>query len=179
MSIKLECNSCGYAELVSDMSIRYCPECNSSDIGFETDPLAESRAIAKVEPEPFPELVPKVPSGEGQKLEHKSEAKPKVEPWRAPRGPSEPVPKPPSRPVRQSSRRQSGYRSGMSEGVQIRIVLGIIGIVMLLSAGGIILSGLSGIFSGGFGGLAGAITLGVIGVIFLAIATKGEICDCC
>jgi hypothetical protein len=66
----------------------------------------------------------------------------------------------------------------MSEGTQIRIVLGVIGLIMLLSAVGIFLSGLSGIFSGGLGGLAGPITLGVIGFIFLAIATKGAICDC-
>jgi hypothetical protein len=63
----------------------------------------------------------------------------------------------------------------MSEGTQVRIVLGIIGLIMLLSAAGIFFTGLSG----GFSGISVPITLGVIGFIFLAIATKGECCNGC
>ena len=45
MKLKLECNSCGYAELVSDRRQAHCPECQSTDIEFQSDPLAESRAV--------------------------------------------------------------------------------------------------------------------------------------
>jgi hypothetical protein len=47
--IKLECNSCGYAELVRDKRQVHCPECQSTDIEFQSDPLAESRAVPEVD----------------------------------------------------------------------------------------------------------------------------------
>ena len=60
--------------------------------------------------------------------------------------------------------------SGISDAAKVRIVIGIIGFIMILSALGIV-------FGGSFS--AGSIKLAVIGVIFLAIATKGEICGAC
>ena len=47
MSMKMECNSCGYAELVSDRRLKSCPECGATDIEFESDPLAESELLLK------------------------------------------------------------------------------------------------------------------------------------
>lgn len=67
--------------------------------------------------------------------------------------------------------------SGISDAAKVRIVIGIIGFIMILSALGIVFGG-SFSFSN-TGGIAGSIKLAVIGVIFLAIATKGEICGAC
>jgi hypothetical protein len=54
-----------------------------------------------------------------------------------------------------------------------------IGFIMVLSAMGMFFSGLSNNFGNSTGAFPGMITLGVIGFIFLAIATKGEICNGC
>lgn len=178
MRIKLECNSCGYAELVSDRGVKYCPECGSSDIEYETDPLAESRQVKRLEPDPFPELVRSASSGVDS--EKSKEVEPEAETKSEPEAEPEQVSKAPSRPVYtwtepQSSRRRSGYGSGMSEGTQARIVIGLVGFILMMSGLGLLVSGLGG----GFGSLGGMITLMVIGFILLAIATKGEICNCC
>jgi len=56
-----------------------------------------------------------------------------------------------------------------------RIIFGLIGVVLLLAAGGLIMGGF-----GGFGGIRSSlpfgITLAVIGVVILAIVTKGVCC---
>jgi hypothetical protein len=137
-------------EIVDYEDVQFCPECGSSDVKFEVAPMAALEVKSEVKSEVMPET--------------KSEIKPE----------------PSSRRVytwtqREPSQKRSGYSSGMSEGAKIRVGLGIIGLIMVLSALGMFMSGMSGGFSGGFTGI---IVLAVIGVIFLAIATKGEICDC-
>jgi len=139
MSMKMECNSCGYAELVSDRRLKSCPECGATDIEFESDPLAESGAVAEAEHNADPEVGLRAPS----------------------------------RPVPKSPRSGSGIGAGMSSGTQIRIIFGLIGFILLMSGVGMI-------STGGLGGnFMVMITLMVIGFIFLAIATKGEICCSC
>ncbi|MFX1453885.1 MAG: hypothetical protein ACFFDB_00785 [Promethearchaeota archaeon] len=146
--------------MVDYEDVQFCPECGSSDVKFEVASEAEPKVTSEVKAE----IEPK----EKSEVELKSPPT-RVYTWTQ----------------HEPSQKRSGYSSGtgslMSESAKIRLVLGLIGFIMLLSALGIFLSGMSGIFgggSGGLGGLAGVITLGVIGFIFLAIATKGEICNC-
>jgi predicted ATP-dependent serine protease len=73
MSLKLECNSCGYAELVRDRLKSKCPECGSSDVFFETKTEASRQMDSKVVPnvnpkvhsKSVPRTVPKTPSRTG------------------------------------------------------------------------------------------------------------------
>ena len=80
-----------------------------------------------------------------------------------------------ARRVSQPSQRRTGYGSGVYDEAKIRLVLGIIGLIMLVSAGGMFLSGL-GPPPGSSVILPVIITLVVIGIILLAIATEGSIC---
>ncbi|MFX1453886.1 MAG: hypothetical protein ACFFDB_00790 [Promethearchaeota archaeon] len=155
MRNKLECNSCGHVEMVDYEDVQFCPECGSSDVKFEMEPEVKSEVKPERESEVKPKFEPKIRSKEFPEV------------WGASyRSPT------------RSTHRRSLTSTGMSEGAKIRLVLGIIGAIMLLSAVVIFLSGMSEIFSGSFGRLTGLITLAVIGFILLAIATKGDICDC-
>ena len=154
MSRKLVCNSCGYAELMSYQEIKYCPDCGSNNIVFETEPLAELRPIveAKKDSEVKSEA----------KLEIKSEVDSEIVLKALPR----PILKTSSRQRSQPSQRGFGYGTELSDSAKIRIVFGIIGLIMVIVALGMLSSG----------SLMTMLTLLVIGFIFLVIATKGEIC---
>ncbi|MFW9821519.1 MAG: hypothetical protein ACFFE4_01200 [Candidatus Thorarchaeota archaeon] len=153
MRNKVECNSCGHMEIVDYEDVQFCPECGSSDVKFELAPETEPKVTSEI------------------KVEVMAERKSEIDP-------DSPLRRVYTWTERKSSQRHSGYSSGtgfgMSEGAKIRLVLGIVGFIMVLSAIGMFVTGMSGGFSGGFTGI---IVLAVIGFIFLAIATKGEICS--
>ena len=116
MRLKMECNSCGYAELVSDRRIVHCPECDATDIEFESDPLAEGRIISEAEAAVLAAEFIAVPR-----------ADPDVVPM-AFSQPIRPVPEVTERrtQIRESTERsthplrsRSGFGLGMSEGTQI------------------------------------------------------------
>ena len=156
MRIKLECNSCGYAELVSDQTVHYCPQCGSSDLEFITDPLAESETTPKTDLELIKEP------------EDKSEID--VEP--------ELTPKKPTRRVytwTQPKPSEKGTAAARRETAQTRLLFGVIGLIMMI--GGLVLL-FYGVVRGGSSFTGGAITLIVIGIIFLTIGTKGVCCQC-
>jgi hypothetical protein len=167
---------------VSDRRAKHCPECGSTDIEFESDSLAESRQIDIQKPDPFPEL-------SGSESRVVSEGESKVE--------SRPVGESvsdieldkdapglfdssyysgvsPQKRKRTISDASSGRGDGMSVTTIIRIVLGIIGVIMLLSAFGMFYQAFSG---GSIQGFPGMIALVVIGVIFVSIAAGDCICD--
>lgn len=103
-----------------------------------------------------------------------AKTEPYADPEVVPKSPSPPITRAPSRPVpRLRSRSGSGIGTGMSSSTQIRIVFGLIGFILLMSGVGML-------STGGLGGnFTTMIALMVIGFIFLAVATKGEICCSC
>jgi len=193
MTIKLECNLYGYAELVDGKGQKFCPQCGGTDLEFISDPLAESRSYAKGESrrEPIaePKTVPEAPSRSLPKplyLECKSCGNIIVRETQilacpqcgssnlrevsTPEAPRKDI----SRYSRSSQpRTTSGYWERMSSGTQARVVVGLIGFILLMSGVGMLATG-------GLGGnFTTMIGLMVVGFIFLAIASKGEICCSC
>ena len=116
MRLKFECNSCGYAELVSDRRQVHCPECHSTDIEFQSDPLAESRAV------------PEADQGEGVPSFLRA----------PPQRPSQPQPSKSPSHIRLDD--ESGGKQGEAVGIreyveidkQIKPVLGIIGLILAI-----------------------------------------------
>lgn len=124
----MECNSCGYAKLVSNRSKKHFSECEARNIEFEAfEYMGESGPVSR----------------EGAKV------------------------------LRANSRSVSDIGSGMERNTQIRIVIGLIGIILLVTGAWML-------FSGSYGdSFVVWITFMVIGFIFMVIGFGVEIClDC-
>ena len=169
MRLKFECNSCGYAELVSDRRQVHCPECQSTDIEFESDPLAESRAV----PEDQGVVVPSFFRASSQPSS---------------KAPSKAPSQRPSKPISDIGIRldgSDGYEQGEAAEIreyvkidkQVKPVLGVGGLILTLVGLGLLVSSL---LSGGldfrlllFLGVSNSWSFLISGAILLA---SGLIC---
>ena len=174
----MEGNSCGYAELVSDRRQKHCPECGSTDITFESDPMADGRAIDATEaavraaesiavPKAAPKTDPIAPSPPVRRIQPIQYDQPDQ-----PTKSSQSVPEAPDKLAEnfrdsRVPRSRSGSRlSNMDSEMQLKIVVGLIGFILMMSGIGVL-------FSSSF---VGGISLIIIGFIIMVGASGGKLC---